>query len=79
MSKNYIKGWIKEITTKFWPMLKLSLSIEDLNNLPKTEKGYIKLVIAPRKEVWQYGDTHYMYEDDFSPIKEEDKSDEIPF
>lgn len=89
MAKNYIRGWAKQITTKFGPILKLMLNIEDLNALPKTEKWYIKLVVAQRKEVWQYGDTHSVYEDDYVPNQngenggtsnsQEDSSEELPF
>ncbi len=38
--------------------------MEDLESLPQTN-GYIKMSIAPRKEVGPYGDTHYVYENEF--------------
>lgn len=88
MAKNYIRWWAKQINTKFGPIIKLMLNIEDLDNLPRTEKGYIKLVVAQRREVGQYGDTHSVYEDDYVPqnwenwwssTPQEEASEELPF
>jgi len=64
MWKNFVKWSAKKFNTKFGEILNLSLSMEDLESLPQTN-GYIKMSIAPRKEVGPYGDTHYVYENEF--------------
>lgn len=38
-------------------------------NQHANEKGYVNLVVTARKEVGQYGDTHSVYLDDWTPTK----------
>lgn len=77
--KNYINWFIKERDTQYWKVLNVSLNLEELNKLPVDEKyGTIKLVIAPRKEVGKFWQTHSCYEDTFVP-KPKEQSDENPF
>ena len=40
----------------------------------KNEKGYVNLIVAERREVGQYGDTHSVYLDTYQP-----KRDDTPF
>jgi hypothetical protein len=72
--KNYVSGGAKEI--KFADgnaIINLDLKLEDLNSLPVSEKGYIRVVVAPRQSPDQYGNTHYVYENDFVPDKSKAK------
>lgn len=62
--KNYIRGTAKQAETKFGKIINLTLNVDDLKKLP-IYKGYWRLSVAERKEVGQYGDTHYVYENDF--------------
>lgn len=64
MAKNYVKWSAKLVKTQFGEIINVSLNVEDLQRLPQS-KWYVKLTIAARKEVGQYGDTHYIYENDY--------------
>ena len=66
MAKNYVKWSAKLVKTQYGDLINVSLNVEDLQRLPQT-KGYVKITLAPRKEIWQYWDTHYIYENDFVP------------
>jgi len=65
MSKNYISSFIREIDTKYWPFLSVSLKKEELDKLPVDDYGSIKLNINRRKEVGKYKETHYCCEDTY--------------
>jgi hypothetical protein len=71
--KNYIKWSAKLVNTQYWDLLNVSLSLEDLQRLPQY-KWYVRLTIAPRKEVGQYWDTHYVFENDYGSKKEEEEN-----
>ena len=75
--KNYIRSFIKERETKFGKVINASLNMEDLGKLPVDKYGSVKLVIAPRKEVGDYGQTHSCFEDTFVPQKQEGTEDEV--
>lgn len=64
MSKNYVKGSAKLVKTQFGDIINVSINLKDLERLPQS-KGYVKLTIAPRKEIGQYWDSHYIYENDY--------------
>lgn len=64
--KNYIKGSIKEVKVGEGTKLICSLSVEDLQKIANP-KGYAAFVIQARKEVDQYGNSHYAFENDFKP------------
>lgn len=66
MTKNYVKGSAKVVKTQYGELLNVSLSMDDLSNLPQY-KGYVRLTFAPRKEIGQYGDTHSIFENDYTP------------
>ena len=60
----------KSRETNFGEVIKLSFKAAELGkfvNEHKNEKGYINLEIAPRKEVGQYGDTHSVKLDNWTP------------
>lgn len=80
--KNYIKWWAKEINGKYGSFINLTLLLSDLEALPRTEKGYIKITVAPRKEVWQYWDTHYVFENTYvwqQQPEQEVEEEDAPF
>ena len=68
--KRFVKSFCKEKQfDNGGSVIKVSISKADFNELETTEKGYVNLVVAKRKEVSQFGDTHYIYLDDFKPKK----------
>ena len=68
--KNYISGSARQVDFESGdPIINLDLKLEDLNNLPVSEKGYIRLTVAKRKSPGNYGETHSVYENDFVPDK----------
>ncbi len=68
--KNFIKWSCKEIPTQYGSIMNLNLNIEQLNTLPVDNYGNIKLTIMKRREVGQYGDTHYAIENTYVPNNE---------
>ncbi len=66
--KNYIKGnWKEKVFDNGWSVIKLWLYLPDLLRLPMTSSGYINIEIGKRKKVDQYGNTHFIYEDEYDP------------
>lgn len=78
MSKTYIDGSsAKAITWQFWEFFNISFNLEKLQQYAN-EKGYVNIVMSPRKEIWQYWDTHYFTLNEWKPEwdkKETKKSD----
>lgn len=73
-AKNYISGSARQVDFGSGdPIINLDLKLEELNNLPVSDKGYIRLTIAKRKSVGNYGETHSVYENDFVPDKSKSK------
>lgn len=67
--KNYI-GWsAKAITTQYGDILSLSLKLEDMQAIAN-ERGYVPLKVFKKKEADQYGNTHYVVEDDYFKNKD---------
>jgi hypothetical protein len=65
--KNYIKGlFIKESKYGLKVSFNVSVFTESIKAI-QNEKGYSNTEILKRKEVGQYGDTHYCIEDTFKP------------
>jgi len=62
--KNYIGGSAKVIPTQYGDMMNLSLKLEDMQKIVN-EKGYVNMTVMKRKEPGQYGDTHYVVENDY--------------
>jgi hypothetical protein len=66
--KRYVKSFCKEKEfDNGGSVIKVSINKDDFNELEETDKGYVNLVVAKRKEVGQFGDTHYIYFDSFKP------------
>jgi hypothetical protein len=68
MAKNYIKGSVRRLKSFEGeePKLLASLHLEELAKIVN-EKGYVNFIIAPRRETDTYGNTHYVYENDYKP------------
>lgn len=69
MSKNYIGGSAKAITTQYGEMMNLSLKLEDMQEIAN-DKGYVNMTVMKRREPGQYGDTHYVVENDYQKTRE---------
>ncbi|MBP6921372.1 hypothetical protein KBB89_02390 [Candidatus Gracilibacteria bacterium] len=68
--KKYIGGSAKAVSTQYGEILNLSLKIEDMQAIAN-EKGYVNMTVLKRKEPGQYGDTHYVVENDYQKNREE--------
>ena len=67
MAKTYI-DWAscKAINGQFGEFFNMSFNIEKLQKYAN-EKGYVNLTMSKRREVWQYGDTHYFTLNEYNP------------
>ncbi len=67
MSKTYIEGAsCKAITGQYGEFYNISFNAERLMQYAN-EKGYINMTMSKRREVGQYGDTHYFTLNDWKP------------
>lgn len=67
MSKTYIE-WAscKAVNGQFGEFFNMSFNIEKLSQYAN-EKGYVNVVMSKRREVGQYGDTHYFTLNEWNP------------
>jgi hypothetical protein len=68
--KIYVPGSAKAKQFDWGQVLNISFKADKIIEFieqHKNDKGYINLKISPRKEVGQYGDTHTMEVDTWSP------------
>jgi hypothetical protein len=67
MAKTYI-DWssCKAINWQFGEFFNISFNIEKLKEYAN-EKGYVNMTMSKRREVWQYGDTHYFTLNEYNP------------
>ena len=67
MAKTYIDGTsCKAIEWQFGEFFNMSFNIEKLSQYAN-EKGYVNVTMSKRREVGQYGDTHYFTLNDWTP------------
>ena len=67
MAKTYIDGAsCKAVNGQFWEFFNISFNIEKLSSYAN-DKGYVNLTLSKRKEVGQYGDTHYFTLNEWKP------------
>ncbi len=67
MAKTYIDGTsCKAVTGQFGEFFNISVNIEKLSGYAN-EKGYVNMTMSKRKDVGQYGDTHYFTLNEWSP------------
>lgn len=80
--KTYLKGSAKE--RQFGnggSVINIGVKAEDLIAFAKAhanERGWVNLTVAQRKTPSQYGDTHSVYLDDYTPKPKADESP-VPF
>ena len=74
MAKTYI-DWTtcKAINWQFGEFFNMSFNYEKLQQYVN-DKGYINMTMSKRREVWQYGDTHYFTLNDWKPEEENNTS-----
>ena len=61
---------VKEKDGKFGKFLSVGIKVEpfiEWMNANTNSRGYVNLIISPRREVGQYGDTHSVYLDTWEP------------
>lgn len=61
--RNFIRGSIRSLPSGD---LVVSVLVEDLTAIAN-ERGYASIIIRERKAVDAYGNTHFMYENDYKP------------
>ena len=67
MAKTYIDGTsCKAINGQFGEFFNISINVEKLQQYAN-EKGYVNMVMSKRREVGQYGDTHYFTLNEYNP------------
>jgi len=67
MAKTYIDGTsCKAINGQFGEFFNISINIEKLQQYAN-EKGYVNMTMSKRREVGQYGDTHYLTLNEYNP------------
>jgi len=74
MAKTYI-NWIscKAINGQYWEFFNISVNIEKLKEYAN-EKGYVNMTMSKRREVGQYGDTHYFTLNEYNPENTQNSS-----
>lgn len=66
--KRYVKAFCQKKTfDNGGSILNVSINLADINQLKVDAKGYVRVVIAEKQTVGEYGDTHYMYESEYVP------------
>ena len=67
MAKTYIDGTsCKAINGQFWEFFNISINVEKLKQYAN-EKGYVNMTMSKRKDIGQYGDTHYFTLNEWNP------------
>ncbi len=67
MAKTYIDGTsCKAINGQFGEFFNVSINVEKIGQYAN-EKGYVNMVMSKRREVGQYGDTHYFTLNEYNP------------
>ena len=67
MAKTYIEGTsCKAVQGQFGEFYNISVNLEKLQQYAN-DKGYVNMTMSKRREVGQYGDTHYFTLNAWSP------------
>ena len=77
MAKTYIE-WAscKAINWQFWEFFNMSFNIEKLQQYAN-EKWYVNITMSKRREVGQYGDTHYFTLNEYNPNNNENTWNQV--
>jgi hypothetical protein len=71
--KTFVRGSAREkIFDNGGRILNVSLNVDDITAYAN-DKGYAPLVVAERAEADDYGNTHYIYIDDYSIQKQKER------
>lgn len=62
--KKYIWGSAKAVPTQYGEMMNLSLKLSDMQSIVN-DKGYVNMTVIKKKETDQYGNTHYVVENNY--------------
>ena len=74
MAKTYIDGTsCKAINGQFGEFFNISINVEKLQQYAN-EKGYVNMTMSKRREVGQYGDTHYFVLNEYNPEAQQNNS-----
>ena len=74
MAKTYIDGTsCKAINGQFGEFFNVSINVEKLQQYAN-EKGYVNMTMSKRREVGQYGDTHYFVLNEYNPEAQQNNS-----
>lgn len=71
--RNFIRGSIRSLPSGD---LVVSVLVDDLTAIAN-ERGYASIIIRERKAVDAYGNTHFMYENDYKPSAGGSKSSAV--
>lgn len=63
--KTYIQSNVKEIETKFWKIYNAKVRFSDIEKLPKDKWWNVYITIMKRKNLWKFGETHYIIWNDY--------------
>jgi len=74
--KKYISGSARAVQTQHWEIVNLSLKLSDMQSIVN-DKWYVNMSIMKRKEVGQYGDTHYVVENDYKPKAKQEEAMQV--
>lgn len=73
--KIWVRGSAREkVFDNGGEVINVSLNINDLTAYAN-DKGYVPIVIAQRNEVDEYGNTHYMYVDEYSLQRQKERQE----
>lgn len=87
-NKNFVKSNIREkVFADWWTLRNIEINVEDLKRLPVNEHWFVRLTMQKRKDVWKYGETHYLYENTYNSqwvsssnqVSKVDSTDDLPF
>lgn len=68
--KNYIGGSAKAVVfADGGEIINIDLKLSDINALPVSDRGYVKITVSKRSSPDTYGNTHYVVENTFVPDK----------
>lgn len=77
--RKYIKGSAKEpeFSRDRGDIINIDLYVPELEDFVN-EAGYAKITIYRRREIDDYGNTHYMFQNEFKPDKSKVKPKPLP-
>lgn len=65
--KKFVWSWKEKTFDNWWAVINVSIRKSDLDNCKLSDKWYYFLTVATKREPDQYGNTHMIYENEFTP------------